>query len=661
MRRIHLLNERTANRIAAGEVVTRPSAVIKELCENAIDAGAKKVDISIANGGMMQIVVTDDGEGIHPDDLALAFERHATGKTKDEDELFGMETLGFRGEALSSIAAVSKVQMISRRHGSDMAKAIELEGGTIVKEYETGGAEGTRIEVNDLFYNTPARKKFIKSIGAESASCAEVVSRLILAYPQCEIRFSNQGKMIFHSPGTELKDAILSVYGKEIYSQIIPVFAEKEDIRLEGYIGKPSISRRNRSYETIIINHRVVRHPKLTTAAEDAFSERMMVGKYPFLVLHIQMDPHRIDPNIHPQKQELKIQMEDQVCEVVYDVIQNALQPQQDLRTIKSIETEAALTTERQAEEASEDFQQEKEHLRMLMSSYLGRMEMEEAAGLVFARQPAAGFSMPPMPRPFSGENAIKSIYGEDNFKSFSTKETKETDETVTLKTAREDPKGYVPLLETPASNDFEKKQDVEEQASFLSDSATFKIIGQVFLTYLLVQAGDVLYVIDQHAAHERINYDKLMQELKKETPAMQMLLAPLTLSFSPLEVQRIMEAESVLKEIGFEISGFGATTIAVRAVPAILAGNVQEDCILAILEQTFAAKTIQPNDALRESLIRACCRMSIKAGQMLGKEEIGAIILQLKEGKKLTCPHGRPIVLTIDKHMLERNFRRVQ
>ena len=334
MIRIQLLDQATANKIAAGEVVTRPSSVIKELVENAIDAGATSIYVEIKNGGMKEIYVSDNGGGIHPDDMALAFRRHATGKTRPGDEMFGLSYLGFRGEALSSIAAVSRVKMVSRMRGAETGQGIELEGGEVVRQYPIGCPEGTGIYVNDLFYNTPARLKYIKSIGAESASCADGVGRLILAYPEISIRYSNNGSPLYHSPGTCLADAILAVYGKEIYDNLIPVQYNGKGLRVTGYIGNGTISRRNRSFQTTIVNGRVVRSTKISNAVSTAFSERMMIGKFPFYVLSLTVKQERMDANVHPQKTEIKLLDEDAILAELVSAVESALSPKSDLRRL---------------------------------------------------------------------------------------------------------------------------------------------------------------------------------------------------------------------------------------------------------------------------------------------------------------------------------------
>jgi len=670
--RILLLDQATANRIAAGEVVTRPSSVIKELVENAIDAGATSIFVEVKNGGMKEIFVSDNGSGIHGDDLPLAFLRHATGKTRIGDEVFGLTTLGFRGEALSSIAAVSHVKLTSRLRGSEMGKCITLSGGEVTSFTDVGCPEGTSIYVNDLFYNTPARLKFIKSIGAESASCADAMAKLILAYPKVSIRFSNNGNKIYHSPGKDLASAILSVYGKEIYDNLIPVEYINSRITVSGYIGNGTIARKNRSLQTTIVNGRVVRSQRISQAVSTAFSERMMIGKFPFYVLNITVKEDRVDANVHPQKTEVKLMDEDGVVGEVMNAIEGALTPRHDIRQLTIKGEEQKPNSEAKAKEREIP----KEYKDLADAFIGGTAFVSTPKGLsprLSAAEPKAPFTLGP-----KVELKLKG-YPEDAKPAQKEPATVNAPSSAPIKDAPKAEAAKVPprakpedapapaaeLAPAPAQKAAESQMEFAIAPAKPGASATLpvdvKVIGQVFSTYLLIQHGENLLIIDQHAAHERLNYDHYMAQMERQAIVSQPLLTAAIVNVTAEEAEMILNHKDLFTHMGFDLDSFGPGAMAIRAVPAIFTGMDITGAFLDILSQLTQTGRANRMDIIRERIITTCCRMSIKAGQPLLQQQIIEILSLLRTTPKLTCPHGRPIVMKLSKGDLEKNFKRIQ
>ncbi|MDL2225427.1 DNA mismatch repair endonuclease MutL [Eubacteriales bacterium OttesenSCG-928-M02] len=627
MNRIELLDEKTSNRIAAGEVVTRPSAVIKELVENAIDAGATAVTVEIENGGMKRIYVSDNGSGIHPKDMALAFLRHATGKTRAGDDVFGTENLGFRGEALSSIAAVAKVRMTSRMAEMPQGMEIILQGGKVEEEREIGCPEGTSIYVDDLFYNTPARQKHIKSIGAETASCTDVISRLILAYPEISIRYWSNGSPIYHSPGSGLKDAIRAVYGQEIYDNILPVKYEGGPFCIEGYIGNASISRKTRAFQTMVINGRVIRSQRLSNTVSKAYSERIMIGRFPFYVLHITTQPERVDANVHPQKLELKLLDEDQLIVELIAAIGKTLEQNEKFRPMM-LDGMADVPSPNE-EAISAVTEPELEQYRRLADSFTGSLPQERGRAQA-VRESGAAIIHEGM-RYFLEEEA----------------------EILVSTMEKEDP----PVAEAEPSLIVEEQVDL----TAMVDVVDYAVIGQVFLTYLLVQRGEELIIVDQHAAHERLNYDRYLDAVNHGTVAVQQLLIPQTMELSPTDVETLMDNMEMIEVLGIEVERFGPSSMLVRGIPQWLVDVSPVDLMEVVVTELRERGKVETADPLKEGIIRASCRMSIKAGQRLEEGEIRAIMNMLKTVEKLTCPHGRPVAITLTKRELEKSFNRIQ
>ena len=625
--RIQQLDAATANRIAAGEVVERPSSVIKELCENAIDAGATALTIEIERGGMERMRVTDNGSGIHPEDMPLAFMRHATGKIRSGDSLMAIETLGFRGEALSSIAAVAQVEMVSRQKHAQIGSRIMIHGGQIKAQGECGGPEGTSITVDHLFYNTPARLKFAKSTQAETAQISDVVQRVILSNPQIAIRFFNNGKLVLQSPGTNRKDAIQAVYGGQISRQLIPLLPQPEQaVQFSGYIGFPEISRQNRSMQTLIVNGRPIRNTALANAVQHGYRQQLMIGRFPFFVIDMHLPHAAVDVNVHPQKLQVRFVQETSLCEMLEKAVYTSLyafyhpEPNHD-----RAQTDGARQVDEGEMEAHAPYESEKKELAI-----------EEKAK----------------------EQAFSTL--QESLNAYQTR-MYPTDHSITPKVLRE---GWGMDLPELGNNKPMEEPLAAEQLTFQAERNDFagqpRVLAQLFETYVLVQSEDHFYIIDQHAAHERLNFDAYMQQAEAGEVESQQLLMTEMIELTFAQMQQYQEMEPIFHTMGFETEAFGTNTVAVRAIPAVLQQCGIRQVFHDVLDQQDKGTKLNTAELRKQRLIRSACRHSIKAGDALSMPELQALIEKLKGNAQLTCPHGRPIALCMTKHDLEKGFKRI-
>ena len=607
--KIQRLDLETSNRIAAGEVVDRPASVIKELCENALDAGASAVSVEIEGGGMNSMRVVDNGSGIDAEDLPLAFERFATGKIRSGDSLMGLETLGFRGEALSSIAAVAQVEALSRTQGADMGSRVEIHGGVLKTHMPFGCPEGTAVIVRNLFFNTPARLKFVKNTAAESARISDVMLRIMLANPCVSFRFFNNGKLVMQTPGTGLEDAIRAIYGQSVLSQCIPV-AKSDALDFCGYVGKPTLARATRVAQTLVVNGRFIRNDVLANAVARGYSDRLMTGRFPFFVLHLNMPFASVDVNVHPQKLQVRFTDEALLSEKIAQAVKYAWQAY--IHT--SVTTDTQSTS--QAEEADvllHEPQQAED-----LSDEAGTSETPDA-------QPEARIDLPA---------------------SFP-----------------------VPVLREPGGIDLansvnDKAQDSAVQLTWEAEYAPVttghRVIGQLFSTYLLVESGDAMLIIDQHAAHERLVYDALRASIDAGKPASQELLPPVVVELTYAEMESFISLQPGFEALGFAIERFGETSLIVRAIPVLMDQRSVRELFTGALDLAQGGKLQGSLSLQRERIIRFACRHSVKAGDALSGEELRALVARLKENETLACPHGRPIAIRIDKRDLEKGFKRI-
>lgn len=614
--RIKILDDQTINKIAAGEVVDRPASVVKELLENAIDAGSSRITISILEGGQKQIRITDDGNGISPDDLKLAVLRHTTSKIKSIDDLYNLSTMGFRGEALASISAVSKMSILTKVATEDYGRKLSLEGSKVKSEEILGASQGTTITVEDLFFNTPARKKFLKSPTSESIQISEVVTKIALSHPQIQFKYMNNNKIMLTTPGDgNFISAIRSIYGRDISSNLFEVDFEEDSLKLSGYIGNSSLYKSNRKYQCFYVNGRYIKNRVLSGALEDVFKSKIPLGKFPVGFLMLDIDPQRIDVNIHPSKMEIKFDDERNIESFLLKALEGTLAPKV---LIPKVETS--------------NFEEKKEEKPKIIIE-LPKVESKE--------------------------------YQENNEKEVSSfKESGLSfDFSNPIPTFKEEVKPVIPK-ELPKREEipiafFEEKieDEKEEEEEFSFES--IQVIGRTFETYIIGSFNNSMYLIDQHAAHERIIYEDYLNSFKKQNISRQVLLTPSIMEFPIDELEKI---ESVLDELdafGFAVELFGEHSIAIREVPSLFTAPESEKFILDILEQvsklknTFELKSYE--------IASMACKAAVKARDFLHPEEMRGLLRQLDKCKdKYTCPHGRPIFVEFSKKDIEKMFKRI-
>ncbi len=653
---INVLDSSVYNHIAAGEVVERPASVIKELVENSIDAGATRIDIEIENGGISKIKVSDNGSGIDKEFVKTAFMPHATSKIAKIDDLENILTLGFRGEALASIAAVSRVLMITKTEENDIASAIELEGGTVLKQYETGRTTGTTTTVSDLFFNVPARKKFLKKDKSEEQEVTALISRFILANPHIYFSYKADGKTIFSAPGTNLEDAIFSIYGKEAISETLKVDLSKGEYKVWGYVGRPSFSKPNRTYQTLVINGRYVVNNTISVAIANAFGEMLMKRKYPFYVLHMTLPAGEIDVNVHPNKLDVRFANNSLVYSLFFEGVGRALSTMDYVASAEDTNIEKAIDAVQTA-------------------SILDTLKTIDSSNDVTVEKQT--FIMPESPKP--AERIDRAGVNLNPFsrdvKSMTEEEKDEYRDTIldaTLRTSSSDKvkdgfglgsKLLERLAETKeedrynSSGYFVTKDPVQTD---LGIQSAVKKIGKIFNTYLIVEVDDDVFFIDQHAAHERVLYEKFKAQYDNKNIAVQPLLFPYVLSLNPLEANIIEENLETMQELGFDISEFGNNTYKVSAVPAIVSEMNFDTFFSEFLSDT--KNTLKKSsDLIKEYLMQHSCKSAIKGGNDLTESEINQLFNQMgKEKIALFCPHGRPIAIRISKSEVEKWFKRI-
>lgn len=653
---INVLDSSVYNHIAAGEVVERPASVIKELVENSIDAGATRIDIEIENGGISKIKVSDNGSGIDKEFVKTAFMPHATSKIAKIDDLDNILTLGFRGEALASIAAVSRVLMITKTEENDIASAIELEGGTVLKQYETGRTTGTTTTVSDLFFNVPARKKFLKKDKSEEQEVTALISRFILANPHIYFSYKSDGKTIFSAPGTNLEDAIFSIYGKEAISETLKVDLSKGEYKVWGYVGRPSFSKPNRTYQTLVINGRYVVNNTISVAIANAFGEMLMKRKYPFYVLHMTLPADEIDVNVHPNKLDVRFANNSLVYSLFFEGVGRALSTMDYVASAEDTNIEKAIDAVQTA-------------------SILDTLKTIDSSNDVTVEKQTFIMPEPPKPAEKIDRAGVNLNPFSRDVKSMTKEEKDEYRDTIldaTLRTSSSDKvkdgfglgsKLLERLAETKeedrynSSGYFVTKDPVQTD---LGIQSAVKKIGKIFNTYLIVEVDDDVFFIDQHAAHERVLYEKFKAQYDNKNIAVQPLLFPYVLSLNPLEANIIEENLETMQELGFDISEFGNNTYKVSAVPAIVSEMNFDTFFSEFLSDT--KNTLKKSsDLIKEYLMQHSCKSAIKGGNDLTESEINQLFNQMgKEKIALFCPHGRPIAIRISKSEVEKWFKRI-
>ena len=605
---IHVLKPQVANQIAAGEVVERPASIVKELVENAIDAGATAVTVRIENGGMRSITVTDNGCGIAREDCKNAFLRHATSKISTADDLSRVLTLGFRGEALASIASVSHVTMTTRQKDSDVGTKVIIDNGRFLTEEDSSCVFGTTFVVEELFASVPARLKFLKSPRTEAGYIGDFIGKMILSRPDISFRYEADGKTVYETYGDgSLYNSVFCVYGATVAEKLIKVDYDNGYMKAEGYLGLPEISRNNRSFQTIFINGRSIRSTSVSAAVAQAYDTRLMIGRFPFFVLNLSLAPQEVDVNVHPTKAEVRFADEN--------------------RVFTSVSAAAKLA--------------------------LGAVEkhIESAFDNVIPKQPAILNDATP--------TDLSTSIPRVDFHSFDRKENAYSFQESSFNTFRErDRSTHVPSFTVRSEHTVEPKK--MDPISPLFKDNQMEIIGCVFQTYWIVECGQNMYLVDQHAAHER----KLFEDLtaRKTEILSQELLVPRDISLTPSELSIWESHQSVLTELGFRLTRSGATSLTMSAVPVLNGSTLDESYLHAVLSilDDQNGKNIK-EELMKERLMQSACKHAIKGGEPILTEEISALLNQFMNGEiPLTCPHGRPVIVRISKTELEKMFRRI-
>ena len=664
MKEIHLLEQDTIDKIAAGEVIERPSSIVKELVENAIDAGSNAVTVEIREGGISFIRITDNGEGIPKDQVSTAFLRHATSKIRRVEDLMSIGSLGFRGEALSSIAAVCQVELITKTAGSLTGIRYLIEGGKEKGMEEIGAPEGSTFLVRNIFYNTPARKKFLKSPATEAGYVSDLMEHLALSHPEISFKFINNGQTKLHTSGNcNLKDIIYSIYGRDIASNLVEIHTKQEGIKLTGFIGKPVISRGNRNFENYFVNGRYVKSNILAKAIEEGYKTFMMQHRYPFTVLRFEMDGSLLDINVHPTKMELRFADNAGIYQFVYETVkaglaQRELIPQVSLEKEKKPEgTEKMPMGNAGAGIYPEPFEKVRRSLLSESKSpYQPRYPQRQQAEAAAVSQAGENAHSP------AGE-AVHSQTGEMVNPTAGEVEHPKTGEAVHSQPAEAMEK-TVPDLKSAAC----KEENKPKQLNLFDDKllseknvAEHKLVGQVFDTYWIVQFRDNLYIIDQHAAHEKVMYERLCRSLKTREFTTQRVSPPIILTLSMQEETLLKKYEEIFREVGFEIEPFGGREYSICGVPDNLFGITDKVLFTEMLDSLSDTTGRPTADILNEKLATMACKSAVKGNNRMSVTEANALIQELLSLENpYNCPHGRPTIISMSKYELEKKFKRI-
>lgn len=662
---IKVLQDNIINQIAAGEVVERPASVVKELVENAIDSGASRITIETAEGGISLIRISDNGKGIPENEVFSAFMRHATSKIENMDDLAGVLTLGFRGEALSSISSVSQIEITTKPEGQLMGKRLEIEAGKLINEQEVGFVTGTTIVVKNIFFNTPARRKFLKKPGTESGYISDLVNKIALGHPNISFRYLVNGSEILYTSGSgDLKTVIFNVYGKDIAKKTIEINYAKDDFEISGYICKPEVGRGNRSYSNLFINNRFIKSDIIQSAIEEAYKTKLMVGKFPVYVLNLKINPKLVDVNVHPTKMEVRFSDERKIFGLFYDAVFQALKDEQLIPVHETKEIKNPfLENKYKLEESQGDIRE---------ISTLPISLKEEKSDDGYERNSQAE------KKPVDISQIVKSIYREENEKGLAY--ISEAKPVYYSSNHEEPPKSstlngdlYKSKLQANATDtvSFNRQQEnnenavnTEERANKLPFFSAYKIIGQVFNTYWIVEQKGSLYLIDQHAAHEKVIFEKLLGEFKSKKTITQGLVMPLSVNLSEKEKEVLKDNLQLLEDFGFEVEYFPDDTYALKGIPSVLKEKEYNKAFMDILDSlnSLPQKLDNIYDTKIDSIATMSCKAAVKGNDKLSVLEAKALIDQLLALENpFTCPHGRPTIIELTKYEIEKMFKRIQ
>ena len=647
MPKILQLSSHVANLIAAGEVVERPASAVKELLENAVDAGASKVTIEIRDGGMTFLRVTDNGCGMSAEDARTAFLRHATSKLRTEEDLAAIGTMGFRGEALAAIASVSRIDLMTKTPGSLSGVKLHLDAGVITEEAEAGCPDGTTILVRDLFYNTPARMKFMKSDTVEGSRVAAAVQMQALAHPEVAFQFLRDGKQVLATPGTgKLQDAMYCVYGRDC-ARMVAVESRWESYTLSGFVTLPTDARPSRNLQTFFVNDRPVKSKLLIAALEEAYRNQLMVGRFPGCVLHLNLPANAVDVNVHPAKTEVKFLSEKAVFDCVHYGVLGALNKKPDRPAVQFKPQPAPVPPEKLTPSPEAKPAEKKE-------AFFRTMTAQEYKTF------SAAMADAPKPKPEAAAAAAKKIPTGGNMplREFvmlpQVRQAARPEPAPSLPPLPETPKPSAPEMPVKAP-----EPEMEQTALEMPKADTWRMVGELYRTYILVEEGDNAFLIDKHAAHERILFEKL--KANQESISGQTLLQPLPVRLSPAAAGELLGNTELLEELGFEIEEFGENTVLARQIPMDLSEEAAAEALETLADDLLNGRR-ESRDTVRDTLLHTvACKAAIKARWVSDEKELLAIAKAVMEREDLKyCPHGRPICVSLSQKMLEKQFKRI-
>lgn len=664
MPNIKVLDQTTINQIAAGEVIERPASVVKELLENAIDAKATAVTIEIKEGGIGLIRVTDNGCGIPRDEISTAFLRHATSKIQTVEDLFTVASLGFRGEALSSIASIAQVELITKTGDALSGSRYCIDGGEEKSLEDVGAPEGTTFLVRNLFYNTPARRKFLKSPATEGAHIGDLVEKISLSHPEVSIRFIQNGQSRLHTSGNHnLRDIIYTIYGREIAANLLPVEMGEAPVKLSGFIGKPLIARGNRNFENYFINGRYIKSSLISKAIEDAYKPFMMQHKYPFTMLHFTIEPSFLDVNVHPAKMELRFRDGEMIYKMVYHTVSMALSERELIPGVELGQGQKKDSLLKPVQmQRPEPFEEKRRAAVQVPAPPLEKNRVPEKREL--NREPVLTAQAEMLKRDADlkrRETVIREAEAEYGRAAGQAErhEEKHRENTIRKDAIQEDKLQKDESLKKPEET---RQMDLFEDRLLTREArAEHRLIGQLFDTYWLVEYRDKLYIIDQHAAHEKVLYEKTMATLKNREYTSQLVSPPVILTLNDSEQLLLERYKDHFTSIGFEIEPFGGKEYAVRAVPANLFSIAKKELLMEMLDNLSEDAEQRGADLINDRIASMSCKAAVKGNHRLSASEAETLIDELLELENpYACPHGRPTIISMSRYELEKKFKRI-
>ena len=680
MRKIAVLDQQTIDKIAAGEVVERPSSIVKELVENAIDAGATAVTVEITDGGKKMIRITDNGGGMERDQVPHPFLRHATSKIEKVEDLEHIASLGFRGEALSSIAAVAQVELITKTPSALSGVRYVINGGVQESLEDMGAPEGTTFLVRNLFYNTPARSKFLKSDTTEGNYVSTLMEQLALSHPEISFKYIQNKQVKLHTSGNyNIKDVIYNIYGRDITKALLEVSYENDFMKIEGFVGKPEISRGNRTFENYYINGRFVKNRIIAKGIEDAYKGFLMQHKFPFVSLHIQMEGNDLDVNVHPSKMEVRFARGTEVYDAVYETVHKALTTREMIQTVpfgkeepvkklssvvKPGDVPEPFEMKRRAEMPEYRTQVANTVNRTSNVSIKGNDRTVSAPDTAMDKKQFSSYSTLPRGTITMAEQAVREQKIYQTKDPFTKAEEKLFEGTINDKNIHEK---QPDAMQVNMSQEVEKQQKPQQLELFKEkllapeSRSRHQLIGQIFDTYWLVQFEDKFFIIDQHAAHEKVYYERFVKRFREQTVESQYLSPPLIVSLNLQEEALLKANRKYFEDFGFEIEPFGGKEYCINAVPANLYGLTEEELFLEMLDNLASEKDKDPLGIFASRLATMACKAAVKGNHQMSDREANALIDELLTLENpYHCPHGRPTIISMTKTELEKKFKRI-